>query len=161
MSDEKSISQETCPSYEPVTYQPQASAPAEVREPLLVASQPQANLTNVNQVTVIAQPAQAPVPKQNYFSHSLCECGTDTGNCLFVGFCYPCAFGEIWQEYGNCCLSYVCIPGALTALRAYHRGRYDIPGTIFDDHIVSLYCSSCVVCQLRDDIKQRKQKNIF
>ncbi|XP_053108657.1 placenta-specific gene 8 protein isoform X1 [Hemicordylus capensis] len=110
-------------------------------QPVIVTTQPQ---------VVVVQ------PQNNHWQTGLCDCCADCGVCLCGMFCYECLGCEVAGNMGECCLC-----GTGMAMRAVYRTKYGIPGSLFDDFWTVLCCPNCSLCQLKRDIKRRREMGIF
>uniref|UniRef100_A0A8D0F628 Uncharacterized protein n=1 Tax=Strix occidentalis caurina TaxID=311401 RepID=A0A8D0F628_STROC len=54
-----------------------------------------------------------------------------------------------------------CLCSPSVAMRTLYRTRYNIPGSILGDFISAACCPMCALCQLKRDIKRRKELGIF
>ncbi|NXI41299.1 PLAC8 protein, partial [Galbula dea] len=86
----------------------------------------------------------------------LMDCFSDCGVCLCGLFCFNCLGCQVAGDMGECCLC-----GTSVAMRTLYRTRYNIPGSIMDDWSSMLCCAMCALCQLKRDIKMRKELGIF
>ncbi|NWX13829.1 PLAC8 protein, partial [Aegotheles bennettii] len=84
------------------------------------------------------------------------DCCSDFGVCLCGIFCFYCLGCQVAGDMNECCLC-----GSSVAMRTLYRTRYNIPGSIMDDYMAMGCCSMCALCQLKRDIKRRKEKGIF
>lgn len=57
------------------------------------------------------------------------------------------------DDMGLCCMS-VCT-NVLWPIRSYMRGRYNIPGSIHNDYLVTCCCPLCALCQLVNEWNSR------
>uniref|UniRef100_A0A8C3RW48 PLAC8 protein n=1 Tax=Chelydra serpentina TaxID=8475 RepID=A0A8C3RW48_CHESE len=78
---------------------------------------------------------------------SLCLCGI---------FCFYCLGCQVASDMNECCLC-----GGSVAMRTLYRTRYGIPGSICSDFCTTLWCSPCSLCQIKRDIRRRKEMGIF
>ncbi|NXN13336.1 PLAC8 protein, partial [Indicator maculatus] len=86
----------------------------------------------------------------------LMSCCSDCSVCLCGACCYLCLGCQVAGDMGECCLC-----GTSVAMRTLYRTKYRIPGSILSDAIAILCCPLCALCQLRRDIKRRKELGIF
>ncbi|XP_025900455.1 placenta-specific gene 8 protein-like isoform X1 [Nothoprocta perdicaria] len=93
---------------------------------------------------------------RNKWQTGLMDCCTDCGVCLCGAFCFPCLACEVAGDMNECCLC-----GTSVAIRTLYRTRYNIPGSICSDYCVTMCCPVCSVCQMKRDIKKRRECGIF
>ncbi|NXU46991.1 PLAC8 protein, partial [Turnix velox] len=86
----------------------------------------------------------------------LLSCCSDCGVCICGAFCFPCLCCQVAGDMNECCLC-----GSSVAMRTLYRTRYNIPGSILKDWIATMCCPVCSLCQLKRDIKRRKELRIF
>ncbi|XP_041667569.1 placenta-specific gene 8 protein-like [Cheilinus undulatus] len=90
------------------------------------------------------------------FQTDLCDCFSDCGTCAYGFFCYYCLGCNIASEMDECCLCGLGMP-----IRSVYRTKYNIKGSMCKDFMVTLCFPLCATCQLKRDIKRRKQQGIF
>uniref|UniRef100_A0A2D4GR54 Placenta-specific gene 8 protein n=1 Tax=Micrurus corallinus TaxID=54390 RepID=A0A2D4GR54_MICCO len=107
---------------------------------------------------VVTQPQMVIAAQTNrdYWLTDLCDCCSDCGVCLCGMFCFPCLAGQVASDMNECCWC-----GATVAMRAVYRTKYNIPGSICGDTCIVGCCPVFSLCQIRRDIKRRKQLGIF
>ncbi|KAJ6657534.1 hypothetical protein lerEdw1_002469, partial [Lerista edwardsae] len=83
-------------------------------------------------------------------------------------FCFHCLGCQVAADMGECCLC-----GSGMAMRAVYRTKYGIQvsilfssyrpflGSLLDDFCIIWCCSPCSLCQLKRDIKRRRDLRIF
>ncbi|NXH21387.1 PLAC8 protein, partial [Bucco capensis] len=86
----------------------------------------------------------------------LLDCMSDCRVCLCGMFCYPCLGCQVATDMGEYCFCGNSVP-----MRTLYRTKYNIPGSIVDDWAAICWCPFCSTCQLKRDIKLRKEKGIF
>ncbi|CAM9869447.1 unnamed protein product [Chrysoparadoxa australica] len=101
--------------------------------------------------------AQAPhrPTYQQPWRFGLCHCYEDCGNCCMGLFCPCCAMGTVrtgvdesdWMF--NCCLLNPCIA------RSIVRKSYNIEGSAWGDCCYPIFCFSCTVCQMLNEVQHR------
>jgi len=111
--------------------------------------QPQ-NTTNV--VIVNQQPGNTGARN---FSSGLCACCDDCESCLMGWFfpsCYMCCV-LYPRHHESCCYPVFC-PFSIPMLRAKHRNRHNIVGSLFDDAFMGLcvFTAPCTMCQMKRDM---------
>lgn len=67
--------------------------------------------------------------------------------------CYTCYLTCQMNETGLCCLS--LFGNVLWPIRSYIRGKYDIPGSLCEDCLVTSCCPCCALCQLANEWQSR------
>jgi len=118
-----------------------------------------------NVVIVNNQPQGMSVrPPQREFSSGLCACCEDCESCLcgfFCEFCYT--FCVVYPRHRESCAYGFCCPFGIPMLRAKHRARHSIQGSLFNDACMGVCCSSCSMCQLKRDMDfvERQGLEIF
>ncbi|XP_027880400.1 placenta associated 8, tandem duplicate 2 [Xiphophorus couchianus] len=90
------------------------------------------------------------------FQTGLCECCDDLRVCCCGFFCLPCLGCSIARDMDECCMCGIGMP-----IRAVYRTRYNIRGSLCKDFYAVACCLSCATCQLKRDIKRRKEQGIF
>ncbi|XP_053107706.1 placenta-specific gene 8 protein-like [Hemicordylus capensis] len=95
-------------------------------------------------------------PNTNHWQTGLFDCCDDCGVCCCGIFCYECLGCEVAGNMGECCLC-----GTGMAMRAVYRTKYGIPGSLVNDCCTVLWCPACALCQLKRDIKKRRQMGTF
>jgi len=101
------------------------------------------------QTTVIVQQPQTVVISEREWSSGLFGCFEDITSCLGSLFCGPCYLCWLSSEMGEGCCMPWCVPYALAALRLKMRGQQNIRGSIFDDCLITQFCGTCALCQLK------------
>ncbi|XP_015240466.1 PREDICTED: cornifelin homolog B-like isoform X1 [Cyprinodon variegatus] len=109
---------------------------------------------------VIEQPQSIPVTLSSQeWSTDLFDCFKDIPTCCFAYWCLPCFACRTSKEFGEHeCLPLLDIFGgsAITmSMRLSVRQRYGINGTLASDWLYSMFCCSCVWCQMSREIKLR------
>uniref|UniRef100_A0AAY4BNB9 Uncharacterized protein n=1 Tax=Denticeps clupeoides TaxID=299321 RepID=A0AAY4BNB9_9TELE len=93
---------------------------------------------------IVTQPQTFVVQTSNQWSTGICDCCEDLSSCecCFGFWCFWCFACKTAKELGEC----LCLP----LMRATMRQRYGIqvPGTICNDCIYSVFCGPCVWCQM-------------
>uniref|UniRef100_A0A3B3IAZ7 Placenta associated 8, tandem duplicate 2 n=1 Tax=Oryzias latipes TaxID=8090 RepID=A0A3B3IAZ7_ORYLA len=84
----------------------------------------------------------------------LSSCSSCSGLCGC--FCYLCLGCTIASDMGECCMFGTGYP-----IRSVYRTRYNIKGSMCNDCLMSLFCPVCSTCQLKRDIKHRKEQGTF
>ncbi|XP_062991242.1 placenta-specific gene 8 protein [Elgaria multicarinata webbii] len=95
-------------------------------------------------------------PQRGQWQTELCDCCSDCGVCFCGMFCFQCLGCQVAADMNECCLC-----GTSMAIRSVYRTRYGIPGSLCDDFCTVLCCPLCALCQLRRDIKRRRELGIF
>ncbi|OON15625.1 putative Cys-rich domain protein [Opisthorchis viverrini] len=72
---------------------------------------------------------------------------------LLIAFCYPCYMCYMYSRYEECCATPIAILAPGLVLRAYHRGKHRIGGTLFRDWVADCCCPLCAACQLDRDMR--------
>ncbi|KAI2659978.1 hypothetical protein H4Q32_022558 [Labeo rohita] len=90
------------------------------------------------------------------FHTELTSCCDDMGICCCGLFLLPCLGCSIASDMNECCLCGLGWP-----MRSVYRTKYNIPGSMFNDFCVSIFCKPCVACQLKRDINIRKRNGEF
>uniref|UniRef100_A0A3P9MB91 Placenta associated 8, tandem duplicate 1 n=1 Tax=Oryzias latipes TaxID=8090 RepID=A0A3P9MB91_ORYLA len=90
------------------------------------------------------------------FQTDVCDCCDDVKICLCGCFCYLCLGCTIASDMGECCMFGTGYP-----IRSVYRTRYNIKGSMCNDCLMSLFCPVCSTCQLKRDIKHRKEQGTF
>ncbi|CAL8100933.1 unnamed protein product [Calicophoron daubneyi] len=83
----------------------------------------------------------------------LWDCTNDWSSCLWVTFCPLCYAARLYHQYNECSFGSLCCPSPVVALRAFHRGRERIAGSITEDNLVGTCLCYCALCQIGRDIK--------
>ncbi|XP_010178853.1 PREDICTED: placenta-specific gene 8 protein-like [Mesitornis unicolor] len=111
------------------------------------------------QAVVMVQPQLStviPVVSRNHWQTGLTDCCADCGVCWCGMLCFPFLACQVAQDMDECCLC-----GTSVAMRTLYRTRYNIPGSICSDFCATAFCLVCSVCQMKRDIKRRRQLGIF
>ncbi|XP_048030631.1 placenta-specific gene 8 protein-like [Megalobrama amblycephala] len=96
---------------------------------------------------VTSQPA-AFEPQE--FQTGLLGCCEDVSICCCGLFCLPCLGCSIASDMKECCLC-----GLGMTIRSVYRTKYNIPGSLCEDWLVSYCCFTCSACQLKRDLTIR------
>ncbi|CAL8077995.1 unnamed protein product [Calicophoron daubneyi] len=83
----------------------------------------------------------------------LFRCTNDCKSCWLITLFAPCYACYMYERYNECPLTACFMPATGLTLRAFHRGRERIHGTLCEDCMVSVCCSCCALCQLDRDMK--------
>ncbi|XP_061849712.1 placenta-specific gene 8 protein isoform X2 [Colius striatus] len=105
---------------------------------------------------ITVQPQVSLARQAGKWQSGLLGCCSDFGICICGAFCYPCLGCQVAGDMDECCLC-----GTSVAMRTLYRTRYNIPGSIMDDWVSILCCPCCSLCQLKRDIKRRRELGIF
>ncbi|KAL2304761.1 hypothetical protein Nmel_006716 [Mimus melanotis] len=109
-----------------------------------------------SQPVVTVQPQFSVAQQPAHWQTGLMDCCTDCGVCLCGSFCLPCLACEVAGDMRECCLC-----GSSVALRTMYRTRYNIPGSIMGDYWAICCCTPRAICQLKRDIKHRREMGTF
>ncbi|NXG52312.1 PLAC8 protein, partial [Psilopogon haemacephalus] len=109
-----------------------------------------------SQKVITTQPQFAVAPQVGQWQTGILDCFSDCGICLCGMFCCLCLGSQVAGDMEECCLC-----GNSVALRTLYRTKYRIPGSIVNDWFAVHCCSVCSLCQLKRDIKRRKEMGIF
>ncbi|XP_051974016.1 placenta-specific gene 8 protein-like [Xyrauchen texanus] len=90
------------------------------------------------------------------FQTDLMSCCDDMSVCCCGIFCLPCLGCSIAKDMNECCACGLGMP-----IRSVYRTKYNIPGSMCNDFIVTYFCSCCATCQLKRDIDIRKRNGEF
>ncbi|CAI2736599.1 unnamed protein product [Schistosoma spindalis] len=101
----------------------------------------------------------SPTTKQPYavrqrdWHDGLFDCTNDCNSFWLVLCCYPCYMCYMYRRYDECCATpcFIICPGL--TLRAYHRAKHNIQGTLCKDFLKEYFCPLCSACQLDRDMK--------
>ncbi|KAJ1218750.1 hypothetical protein NDU88_006326 [Pleurodeles waltl] len=107
-------------------------------------------------VTMQPQFVTAVQVSQSQWQSDTCDCCDDCGVCICGAFCYTCLGCQVAGDMGECCMC-----GGSVAMRTLYRTRYNIPGSICNDFLLTTFCPHCTLCQLKRDINARKQQGNF
>ncbi|NXD16714.1 PLAC8 protein, partial [Nothocercus nigrocapillus] len=108
------------------------------------------------QRVITMQPQFSVPPQPSEWQTGLLDCCSDFGVCLCGTFCFLCLGCQVASDMNECCLC-----GSSVAMRTLYRTKYNIPGSILNDHMAVLCFPGCSLCQLKRDINRRKQLGIF
>ncbi|XP_053114090.1 placenta-specific gene 8 protein-like [Hemicordylus capensis] len=109
------------------------------------------------QAVIKSQPQVVVVqPQRGQWQTDLFDCCSDVEVCLCGIFCYECLGCQVAADMNECCLCGTGMP-----MRAVYRTKYGIPGDLMGDFFTVLLCPACSLCQLKRDIKKRRQMGIF
>nr|CAH8868774.1 unnamed protein product [Trichobilharzia regenti] len=91
--------------------------------------------------------------RQRDWHDGLFDCTNDCTSCWLLAFCYPCYMCFMYRRYDECFATpcVIIFPGL--TLRAYHRAKHHIQGTLFRDWLKDCCCPLCAACQLDRDMK--------
>ncbi|KAM9378030.1 placenta-specific gene 8 protein [Phaethornis superciliosus] len=109
-----------------------------------------------SQHVITNQPHFSAVQQEGQWQTGLMDCCTDWGVCLCGTFCFYCLSCEVAGDMSQC---FMC--GSSMAMRTLYRTRYNIPGSLLDDYMAVMCFPLCSLCQLKRDIKRRKELGIF
>jgi len=89
------------------------------------------------------------------FSSGVCACCDDCESCIMGALfpdCYICCV-LYPRHHESCCYPFNC-PFAIPMLRAKHRNRHNIVGSLFDDAFMGTcpFIALCTMCQLKRDM---------
>eukprot|EP00062_Callorhinchus_milii_P004882 gi/632944188/ref/XP_007887362.1/ PREDICTED: placenta-specific gene 8 protein-like [Callorhinchus milii] len=104
------------------------------------------------QVIVVKQP-KSKLNGQNAWNTSLMSCCDDLQICLCGLFCPFCLGCEIAGAMGECCCC-----GTSVAMRTLIRTKYNIQGSICNDHCIHECCLMCSLCQMKREINYQHSK---
>ncbi|XP_060911795.1 cornifelin homolog B-like [Labrus mixtus] len=96
------------------------------------------------------------------WSSGICDCRNDTRECCFAFWCCPCFACITSKALGQClCLPLLDVCGVCThpitmSMRVSVRHRYGIRGSLCTDCVCSVFCQSCVWCQISREMKSRE-----
>ncbi|XP_019953865.1 cornifelin homolog B-like [Paralichthys olivaceus] len=141
-----------------------------LRQDLFPQSFPQWQQDSSLHQVQIQQPMAYPKARWNI---DLCYCCEDSKFCCFGFWCCCCNACTLSEEFGQhrclpmcdictpactaCCGLPCCIPPAGLALRVAIRHKYGIEGTLINDILISSFCMWCSWCQMRRELKYRKE----
>ncbi|GAA49961.1 Placenta-specific protein 8 protein [Clonorchis sinensis] len=92
-------------------------------------------------------------PDHRDWKDGLFDCQNDRKSCFLIAFCYPCYMCYMYSRYEECCATPIAILAPGLVLRAYHRGKHRIGGTLFRDWMADCCCPFCAACQLDRDMQ--------
>ncbi|NWU34094.1 PLAC8 protein, partial [Hylia prasina] len=113
-------------------------------------------LSMASQSVITVQPQFTVAQQRGEWQTGLMDCCSDCCVCLCGFFCLCCLSCQVAWDMDECCLC-----GASVAMRTLYRTRYNIPGSILRDTCALACCTPCAVCQLKRDIKRRKEMGMF
>ncbi|XP_071480761.1 cornifelin-like [Diadema antillarum] len=123
----------------------------------VVMQQPVAG--QVIQMTTTSNPLMPRgVPRD--WSTSLFDCFSDIPVCLLGFFFEPCHLCCVATDMNENCCTAVCLPAPLLSMRALHRGRHNVQGTLMNDCCTSTFCGPCAQCQLHREVKGIKDGRV-
>ncbi|XP_009873356.1 PREDICTED: placenta-specific gene 8 protein-like [Apaloderma vittatum] len=105
---------------------------------------------------ITVQPQFLTTQQAGEWQTGLLDCCSDCGVCICGAFCFPCLSCQVATAMDECCLC-----GATVAMRTLYRTKYKIPGSILNDACALACLPMCTLCQLKRDIKRRKELGIF
>ncbi|XP_041466948.1 cornifelin-like [Lytechinus variegatus] len=94
------------------------------------------------------------------WSSGLLQCFDDIPSCLIGFFFHPCHQCCIASDMGESCCVPMCLPGPLISMRALHRGRHNVQGSLLNDCCTSIFCGWCAGCQLAREVQGIKSGRI-
>ncbi|NXP82554.1 PLAC8 protein, partial [Ramphastos sulfuratus] len=109
-----------------------------------------------SQQVITVQPQFTAAPQVGEWQTGMMDCCSDCGVCLCGMFCYLCLGCQVAGDMDECCMC-----GSSVAMRTLYRTKYRIPGSILNDWCAVACCPVCALCQLKRDIKRRKDMGIF
>uniref|UniRef100_A0A1I8G2J3 CYSTM domain-containing protein n=1 Tax=Macrostomum lignano TaxID=282301 RepID=A0A1I8G2J3_9PLAT len=114
-------------------------------------------VTSQPQAYPIAVVGQQP-PQQRQWNSGVCGCFEDICGCCLTYWCGPCELCCcISERMGEQCCTPICLGclGSSVTLIAYRvklRARYNIQGSIISDCCTTVFCGSCVQCQIKREL---------
>ncbi|MCJ8742183.1 hypothetical protein PDJAM_G00079240 [Pangasius djambal] len=122
---------------------------------------------------VIQQQQPMAVPRVTAWTSGLFHCCQDMNSCLWAFCCFPCFMCRTSRKFGeSLCLPLVdllgpaiaastgmgvCVPPVTLSMRVALRYKYEIPGSLCEDILISCFCICCSWCQMHREIMYRKQ----
>uniref|UniRef100_A0A3Q3RQ90 Plac8 onzin related protein 6 n=1 Tax=Mastacembelus armatus TaxID=205130 RepID=A0A3Q3RQ90_9TELE len=102
-------------------------------------------------------------PKNGTWSSRIFDCWDDKEICCLGFWCLPCLACQVSSMFGEClCLPLLDIlsagPVSSVAIRSSMRAKYHIQGSIAEDWLLAVFCSSCTWCQLAREMKLRQSQ---
>ncbi|XP_017345460.1 placenta-specific gene 8 protein [Ictalurus punctatus] len=123
--------------------------------------------------TVVIQQQPMAVPRVTAWSSGLFHCCQDMDSCCLAFWCFPCFTCKTSSKFGeSLCLPLVdllgpllmaatglgiCVPPVTLSMRVAIRHKYQIPGSLCEDILVSCFCVTCSWCQMNREISHRKR----
>ncbi|KAI5624550.1 placenta-specificprotein 8 protein, partial [Silurus asotus] len=102
----------------------------------------------------------------------LCHCCQDMNSCCYAYWCFPCFMCSTSSKFGeSLCLPLVdifgpalmaatgvglCVPPVTLSMRVAIRYKYQIPGSLCEDILISCFCIYCSWTQIAREINHRK-----